>query len=593
MKSRFDASRFDSSLVGLQWALRFVILAMAILALAACSDDPTGSNDAIESVQVTAVATTLEAGDSVVVSAAPKRADGTTRTDVEVAWLSTDTSVAIVEGRAGQNAMVVAKKEGQVAIRAMVESKVGQTSLTVLVTEVPAPPPIVASIAPASATEGSELIELTVTGQNFSELSLVRWNGVAIPTQFISATELRGLISPANLAQVGTADVTVRTGPPGGGTSAGKPFTILSRVAAVRVTLPQNVLWVGEAAQLDAQPLDGSGSDLPKRTTTWSSSDETILTVDQQGTVTPLREGYAEVRAAVDGKVGSKGVYAFAAPAYDLMYDSNRGGGARELWIVSLGADATPRRWLPEGFNGEDPAINPAGTRIAFVSRDQYLNSDVWVANRDGSGLTRLTTYAGADDQPTWSPDGSKIAFRSMRSGQSQIWIMDADGSNQRNLMGTSQNLLDAQQQRPTFGPNGRIYFQVYYPYENRSLLGSMPVDGTWQQVVLHTPAGYDDSEPAVSWSGHNIVVRRKQGANDLGLLYLDLNGEMLYSINYPGRGFMPSWSRNDQYIAYSSSDDGLHAINVYITRQHDFWRKLITIGAAQGGGRNPIFIRR
>ncbi|HET9440293.1 MAG TPA: hypothetical protein VFO52_08980 [Longimicrobiales bacterium] len=258
MKSRFDASRFDASLVGLQWALRFVILAMAILALAACSVDPTGSNNAIGSVQVTAVTTTLEAGDSVVVSAAPRRADGTTRTDVEVNWLSTDTSVAIVEGRAGQNAMVVARKEGQVAIRALVESKAGQTTLTVVVTEVPAP--VVASIAPASATEDSELIELAVSGQNFSELSLVRWNGVAIPTQFISATELRGLISPANLAQVGTAEVTVRTGPPGGGTSAGKPFTILSRVAAVRVTLPQDVLWVGETVELDAQPFTSPAS---------------------------------------------------------------------------------------------------------------------------------------------------------------------------------------------------------------------------------------------------------------------------------------------------------------------------------------------
>ena len=94
MRSRFDSSRFDSSLVGLQRALRFVLLAMALLALAACSDDPTGSAGDIVNVQVSAAAPTVEKGDSVLLSAAPKRADGTTRTDVSISWFSTDTSIA-------------------------------------------------------------------------------------------------------------------------------------------------------------------------------------------------------------------------------------------------------------------------------------------------------------------------------------------------------------------------------------------------------------------------------------------------------------------------------------------------------------------
>jgi hypothetical protein len=592
MRSRFDSSRFDSSLVGLQWALRFLLLAMVLMALAACSDDPTGNGADIVNVQVSAAEPLVEAGDSVLLSAAPKRADGTTRTDVTVSWFSTDTSIARVEGRAGQKAVVVGKQPGHVQIRAMAGNKTGQAALEVVVTA-PANLPTITALTPNSASEGDALTEITIAGVNFSELSLVRWNGVSIPTQFVSSTEIRGLITPANLAQAGTAEVTVRNGPPGGGTSAGKPFTILSRVATVKVELPQNVLWIGETAQTDATPRDQGGNDLPKRSTTWSTSDASVITVSAQGVLTPLKEGYAEVRAQVDGKIGSEGIYVKAAPNYDLMYDSNRGNGGRELWIVSLGVDATPRRWLPEGTLGEDAATNRTGTRIAFVCRDPFLNSDICVADRDGSNLLRLTTYAGADDQPVWSLDGAQIAFRSMRSGQSHIWIMNADGSNQRNLMGDMYNVLDGQQSHPTFASNNRVYFQITYAAYNRSVLASMPIVGAPAQVTEHTPFNMSDSDPAASWNGSNIIVRRKQGGIDGGLVYVDLNGNSLISINYPGKGFMPAWSRNDMWIAYSASADGEMAGNIFVAQPHDFWRKQITIGAAAGGGKNPVFIKR
>jgi Tol biopolymer transport system component len=387
----------------------------------------------------------------------------------------------------------------------------------------------------------------------------------------------------------------VNTGPPGGGPSQAKVFPIVGRVASVEVKAPQTILWVGQRVQLTATPLDGSGNQLPQRTTQWSSGNPEVITVNGAGVITPLREGFADIHAVIDGKSASEGIYVFAAPNYDLMYDSNRGTGGRELWILSLGVDSVPRRWLPEGVLGEDAATSPDGTRIAFVCRDQYLNSDICVANRDGSGLTRLTTHGGSDDNPAWSRDGTQIAFRSTRAphGQSQIWIMNADGSNQRNLMGDSFSFVDGAQSKPTFGTNGRIYFQMFFPLDGRSVLGSLPVNGTWQEMVLHTPAGFSDSDPAVSWDGSKIMVRRKQGGTDYGLQYVDYNGNPVFAINYPGPGFGPSWSRNDQWIAYSHSIVGDQAVDVFVTRQNEVWRKRITIGAAVGGGRNPIFIKR
>jgi uncharacterized protein YjdB len=594
MRSRFDASRFDTSLIGMQWALRLLIVAIALLALAACSDDPTGDSRAVVNVLVTSAAPAVETGDSLLLTATPRQADGRPRNDVAVTWMSMDTEIATVQARAGQKAIVFANEPGTVKIRAMAGDKVGEATIEVVITDVN-PQPVLTSIAPAAATEGDPLTELTLTGQNFTELSLVQWNGVSIGTQFVSATELRGLVPASHLSQVGTAEIRVLTGPPGGGPSQAKTFPINGRVASVEVRAPQTILWVGERIQLTATPKDGNGNELPPRPTQWTSGDPEVIAVSNTGVITPLREGYADVHAVVEGKAATEGIYVFAAPNYDLMFDSNPGGNNRELWIMSLGVDSVPRRWLPEGVMGEDATTNPDGTRIAFVCRDQYMNTDICVANRDGSGLTRLTTHGGADDNPAWSRDGSQIAFRSARAshGQSQIWIMNADGSNQRNLMGDSYNVVDASQSKPSFGTNGRIYFQVYYPWEEINRLGSIPVNGSWQDVVIHSAGGWNDSDPVVSWDGSKILLRRKQGSIDYGLQYVDLNGNPIFSANYPGPGYGASWSRNDQWIAYSHSLVGNNAVDVFVTRVNEVWRKRITVAATMGLARNPVFIKR
>ncbi len=82
--------------------------------------------------------------------------------------------------------------------------------------------------------------------------------------------------------------------------------------------------------------------------------------------------------------------------------------------------------------------------KIAFSS-DRYGNNTltIWTMNADGSNPTQLTTKPSSssyvyDQRPTWSPDGSKIAFRSLGRGSypdNSIYIMDADGSNLRQVI--------------------------------------------------------------------------------------------------------------------------------------------------------------
>src|SRR5690242_12608064 len=62
------------------------------------------------------------------------------------------------------------------------------------------------------------------------------------------------------------------------------------------------------------------------------------------------------------------------------------------------------------------PVASPDGRRIAF-SRGLEGRSDIFVMNRDGSGLVNLTHARGDDYDPMWSPDGRRIAFTSNRTG--------------------------------------------------------------------------------------------------------------------------------------------------------------------------------
>jgi hypothetical protein len=88
------------------------------------------------------------------------------------------------------------------------------------------PAPAVTTISPASISAGGAAFTLTVNGSGFTAASEVRWDGAARSTTFVSGTQLRASIGAADVAAVGTAQVTVFSPSPGGGTSAALPFTV-------------------------------------------------------------------------------------------------------------------------------------------------------------------------------------------------------------------------------------------------------------------------------------------------------------------------------------------------------------------------------
>ena len=90
------------------------------------------------------------------------------------------------------------------------------------------PAPVVSSLSPATAVAGGSSFTLTVTGSKFMASSVVRWNGDNRPTTFLSATQLQAAISAGDIAATGSAQLTVFTPAPGGGTSSPVTMAIAS-----------------------------------------------------------------------------------------------------------------------------------------------------------------------------------------------------------------------------------------------------------------------------------------------------------------------------------------------------------------------------
>lgn len=99
---------------------------------------------------------------------------------------------------------------------------------------------------------------------------------------------------------------------------------------------------------------------------------------------------------------------------------------AGDIWTI--GADGKGARPLLR--DGYSPAWSPDGTRLAFVS-SRSGDEEIYVARADGSGVTRLTRLPGPDLSPAWSPDGRRLVW----SRNAEIWRMSASGAGKTRLV--------------------------------------------------------------------------------------------------------------------------------------------------------------
>jgi len=167
-----------------------------------------------------------------------------------------------------------------------------------------------------------------------------------------------------------------------------------------------------------------------------------------------------------------------------------------------MNADGSGQKNLSSGLDGvEDayPAWSPDGTKIAFSSNranPAFVYTEIYTMNAsDGSGAKQLagnqTATHNQNTVPTWSPDSTKIAFLRYRDNETDIYKMNADGTNKTIITSTTTRDVGF----PAWSPNGKKIAFMSQPENGPYDIYTMNTDGTNQKNVTNTPLA-DESDP-------------------------------------------------------------------------------------------------
>jgi Tol biopolymer transport system component len=213
----------------------------------------------------------------------------------------------------------------------------------------------------------------------------------------------------------------------------------------------------------------------------------------------------------------SKG-YVWGLDRFDIYTVNRDGTGLRRLTNYNV--------YTAEGV------LSPDGRRIVFTSlKDGDL--DIYTMNVDGTDIRRLTSTPGYDGGPWWSPDGTKIVYRAwhppdsagladyksllaqhiVRPSRMELWVMNADGSGQRQV--TS---LGGANFGPSWTPDGRrIVFSSNYknPRSRNFELYLINLDGSGLEQITHHEEF--DGFPMFSPDGKRIVWASNRGNSGTG----------------------------------------------------------------------------
>jgi TolB protein len=218
--------------------------------------------------------------------------------------------------------------------------------------------------------------------------------------------------------------------------------------------------------------------------------------------------------------------------------------GKSNVYVYDLATRKATRLTHDRGVHF-DPSISPAGRRVVFRSM-RNGNEEIRLANASGGPLRNLTRNAAVDYAPTWSPDGRRIAFASTRGGLGElpyIWVMNADGSHARRLTNRFTG------EYPAFSPDGkRIVFATNQPVRQDGFdIVVANADGTNAHRVTHN----DVYEMGPAWSPDGKWIAYYAGnGGDHDLYLMRPDGSGTRRVTHAG-GELPTWSPDGRWLLY------------------------------------------
>jgi len=238
-----------------------------------------------------------------------------------------------------------------------------------------------------------------------------------------------------------------------------------------------------------------------------------------------------------------------------IAFTSTRDGND-EIYVMTM-EGARPINLTHHLSSDVDPTWSPDGRRIAFSSTRASTGNGfaIWVMNADGTGLIRLTDDPIGSEQAAWSPDGKRIAFMTSRDFNMEVYVMNSDGSEVMNL-----SRHPAGDEQPAWSPDGRHIAFV----SNRDLdieIYVMNADGTEPRRLTHSRGM--DYEPAWSPDGRRIAFwSLRDGDSDIYVTNVDGTGTTRLTHHRAG-DYQPTWTQVGSEILFHSTRDGASEIYV------------------------------
>lgn len=211
--------------------------------------------------------------------------------------------------------------------------------------------------------------------------------------------------------------------------------------------------------------------------------------------------------------------------------------GAPGIYLV----DVTTGQKTPvvtEGNLNVSPSFSPDGTKMVFARSIGNGNTEIFLCNRDGSGLRQLTHSSGIDTNPEWSPSGQRIAFTSSRTGTPQVYLMDAEGANLRRVTFDGDYNDGA-----SWNPDGT---RLVYASRRRGNFDIAIADVVTLESRLLTNGGGSHETPSFSPDGNRIIfsTKRSTGKKSQTQIYtMAANGGEIRQLTSVGNNFGPAWS--------------------------------------------------
>ena len=191
-----------------------------------------------------------------------------------------------------------------------------------------------------------------------------------------------------------------------------------------------------------------------------------------------------------------------------IVWSRQISGAGTDVWTTDADGDNKLNRTNTQFVDESTPEYSPDGTKIAYTASGYYDGfpgtfhpNNIWVMNANGTNQTQLTFGADPEQnfQPTWSPDGSQIAYIHTANASNQpyyIYVMDADGSNQDPLTPTGGYYS------PTWSPDGELIAaqsanEIYaVDVDSPATVTNLTMNGVQDEYPSWAPAGEGGGAP-------------------------------------------------------------------------------------------------